>query len=512
MSLLHRLLVLVMVSLLPVAALQAINSWSLRADKAQQVVDDAQSLLAQLAGEQGRVVEGVRNMLATLRLTRSVREADDGACRSLMRRLRAEYPDHFDVFAVDGAGRVRCSTNAPAVGLDISDRQHIREALKGTEFYVGRQIVSRVSGRPALPFSMPARDDLGVIIGAVTATLDLGWLDGYLANKPLPPNAVLHLADRDGTLLVRLPHVPGKVGSRIPDGLMALMHEDAPGVREMAGVDGVPRVMAYSPLGADGLFTWVGVDRAAALAPIDRALARSLLVLALTLLAAAATAFWIGRRYLHRPIQQLAAAARRWREGDLSARAAVGAGDLAPLAADFNAMAAALEAREDLRRRAEDALGESERRYHFMADSVPQIVWTADPDGSLDFIGARMVEYAGAGDMQGFLNTGWMDILHPDDLPGAMAAWDKARRTGSALEVEYRLRRHDGEYRWHLARALPMREASGQVSKWFGSTADVHDRKLQADALAAAKDEAERANLSKSKFLAAASHDLRQPM
>jgi hypothetical protein len=363
MSLLHRLLVLVLVSLLPIAALEATNSWNLRADKAQQVVGDAQNLLAQLGGEQGRVVEGMRNMLATLRLTRSVREADDGACNALMRRLRAEYPAHFDVFAIDRAGRVRCGTYPGAVGLDVSDRQHIRAALEGIEFYVGSQIVSRASGLRALPFSMPARDDSGTIIGAVAATLDVSWLETYFASKPLPPNAVLHLADRDGTLLVRLPHVPGKVGSRIPDGLMALMHADAPGVREMAGVDGVPRVMAYSPLGADGLFTWVGIDRAATLAPIDRALARSLLVLALTMLAAAAVAFWMGRRYLHRPIQQLAAAARRWREGDLSARAAVGTGDLTPLAADFNAMAAALEAREDLRRRTEEALAESERRY-----------------------------------------------------------------------------------------------------------------------------------------------------
>jgi PAS domain S-box-containing protein len=237
----------------------------------------------------------------------------------------------------------------------------------------------------------------------------------------------------------------------------------------------------------------VAIDRAAALAPIDRALARSLLVLALTLLAAAAVALWMGRRYLDRPIQQLADAARRWREGDLSARAAVGTGDLAPLTADFNAMAAALEARDDQRRRAEEALAESERRYHFMADSVPQIVWTADPNGALDFIGARLAEYIGVADIGTYLGWGWVDVLHPEDVPGTLAAWDGARRTGSDLDFEYRLRRHDGTYSWHLVRAIPMRDASGRVVKWFGSTVDVHDRRLQADALAAAKEAAERA-------------------
>src|SRR3954465_7644357 len=157
------------------------------------------------------------------------------------------------------------------------------------------------------------------------------------------------------------------------------------------------------------------------------------------------------------PIRQLAEAARRWREGDLSARTTVTPGDLAPLAVAFNAMAAALEAREDERRRAEEALAESERRYRFMADSVPQIVWTADPDGALDFIGARMAEYAGVGDVQRFLSMGWTDLLHPEDLPDTLAAWDEARRAGGDLEIEHRLRRHDGTYRWHPVRALPLR-------------------------------------------------------
>ncbi|HYG88036.1 MAG TPA: PAS domain S-box protein [Azospirillum sp.] len=158
------------------------------------------------------------------------------------------------------------------------------------------------------------------------------------------------------------------------------------------------------------------------------------------------------------------------------------------------------------------ALAESERRYRFMADTVPQIVWTADPDGSLDFIGAPLAEYLGSSDVTDCLGTGWAAVLHPDDLAATSAAWEEARRMESRFEAEYRLRRHDGMYRWHLAIAVPMRDTGGRVVKWFGSTMDVHDRRLQADALAVARDEAERANLSKSKFLAAASHDLRQPM
>jgi PAS domain S-box-containing protein len=178
------------------------------------------------------------------------------------------------------------------------------------------------------------------------------------------------------------------------------------------------------------------------------------------------------------------------------------------------------------RRSARDALAENERRYRFLAESIPQIVWTAEPDGSLDYLNGRWGEYVGDESPGASEGWGWSNFVHPDDLPGALAAWTTARAAGQPFDTEFRVRRRDGAYRWHLARALPLHDSEGRIVKWFGSTTDLHDQKRYEDGLLAARDEAERArheaeearaeaeraNLAKSKFLAAASHDLRQPM
>ncbi|MEK0083283.1 ATP-binding protein [Benzoatithermus flavus] len=178
------------------------------------------------------------------------------------------------------------------------------------------------------------------------------------------------------------------------------------------------------------------------------------------------------------------------------------------------------------RRQAREALAESERRYRFMAESIPQIVWTAEPDGNVDYLNSRWTDYIGADGAEAGTGWSWSAFVHPDDVPEALAEWEEARAAGRALDVEFRLRRRDGSYRWHLARALPLHDTKGRIVKWFGSMTDIHDQKLYEETLRAARDdaehakaeaeearaEAERANLAKSKFLAAASHDLRQPM
>lgn len=170
-------------------------------------------------------------------------------------------------------------------------------------------------------------------------------------------------------------------------------------------------------------------------------------------------------------------------------------------------------------RRARDALSDSERRYRFLAESIPQIVWTATPDGGVDYVNGRLKTYLGAKEESFSDGWRWLENLHPDDVESTREAWRNAQTTAGVYEHEHRFRRHDGMFRWHLARALPMLDETGQVVRWFGTSTDIHDQKLQQEALQAARDEAERArgvaeqaDLAKSRFLAAASHDLRQPM
>ena len=125
---------------------------------------------------------------------------------------------------------------------------------------------------------------------------------------------------------------------------------------------------------------------------------------------------------------------------------------------------------------AEVAAAESESRFRRLAQSMPNHVWTALPDGNLDWFNDQVYAFSGAaqGELDG---TKWAAIVHPDDQAGAAEAWGQALATGEPYTMEFRLRRHDAVYRWHIARAVPIRGADGVVERWVGSNTDIEEQK-----------------------------------
>ncbi len=135
------------------------------------------------------------------------------------------------------------------------------------------------------------------------------------------------------------------------------------------------------------------------------------------------------------------------------------------------------------RRRAEANLQLSEQRYRYLADAMPQIVWTARPDGYTDYYNRRWLEYTGM-TLEQTEGWGWQPALHPEDVEPCLRRWATAVETGEAYEIEYRFRRaSDGTYRWHLGRGVPMRGGSGEIVKWFGTATDIDDLKRAEDSL-----------------------------
>ncbi len=127
-------------------------------------------------------------------------------------------------------------------------------------------------------------------------------------------------------------------------------------------------------------------------------------------------------------------------------------------------------------------LEESEQRYRFLADTVPQIIWTAKPNGNLDYYNKRWYDYTGM-TFEESKDWGWKPVLHPDDLQDAIEQWTRAFTTGADYQVEYRFKRADGAYRWHLGRAFPLRNDKGEIVQWVGSCTDIHDHKMAQQAL-----------------------------
>jgi len=120
---------------------------------------------------------------------------------------------------------------------------------------------------------------------------------------------------------------------------------------------------------------------------------------------------------------------------------------------------------------------ERQRQNQLIADALPQIVWSARPDGYSDYFSARWYEFTGM--PPGATDGGnWSMPLHPDDVAGAEAAWSHALATGSPYETEYRIRSAEGHYRWTLVRALPVRDGEGRLLRWIGTCTDIHEQKL----------------------------------
>lgn len=133
-------------------------------------------------------------------------------------------------------------------------------------------------------------------------------------------------------------------------------------------------------------------------------------------------------------------------------------------------------------REALGALGESERSLRELADSLPQLIWVANAQGDNTYCNRQFRDYTGS-PTTALSGSKWHEIIHPDDLSSTVEKWSHSLRTGAPFLNEYRLRRKDGEYRYFLARAVSLRDASGAVERWMGSSTDIHDQKLAEAAL-----------------------------
>ncbi|HTW63101.1 MAG TPA: PAS domain S-box protein [Bryobacteraceae bacterium] len=165
------------------------------------------------------------------------------------------------------------------------------------------------------------------------------------------------------------------------------------------------------------------------------------------------------------------------------------------------------------RKQVEEALRASERGLGLIVETIPGLVWCAAPDGELNYLNQRILDYTGtrAGD---WAQLGWKNLLHPEDAETTAHAWSRAVTTGQPLEVQCRLRRSDGAYRWFQALGQAARDSAGGVTRWYGLLIDIDDRKNMEEAL-----RNNRARLSRAiqtatigEFAAAIAHEVNQPL
>ncbi|RKH61414.1 PAS domain S-box protein [Corallococcus interemptor] len=156
------------------------------------------------------------------------------------------------------------------------------------------------------------------------------------------------------------------------------------------------------------------------------------------------------------------------------------------------------------RKAAEDALRRSEEEFRTLAEALPEAVFVTAPDGAITYVNGVLTEETGVS-AETLLDRGYRSVIHPDDLPASGRAWVEALAHGDRYQAEHRVRYRDGQYRWHLVRAMSVRDAEGRVLKWVGTSMDVHElRQAQAQ-------QQQRADFEQ-QLIGIVSHDLRNPV
>ena len=212
-------------------------------------------------------------------------------------------------------------------------------------------------------------------------------------------------------------------------------------------------------------------------------------------------------RSITRPLARLVEGSKALARGEFQHQVSVSGNDeLAHLGRVFN----------DTARRLRDlyaTLQSSEDRLRLVIDTIPAYAWSARPDGSVDFINQRFLEFTGRSkeDIQGW---GWGSLVHPDDLTGYVGEWQAAVATGEPMEIEARVRRMDGDYPWLLIRNVPLRDELGNIVNWYGTAIDIEERKRAEEALREAQSDLARVSrvTTMGELTASLAHEVNQPI
>lgn len=160
----------------------------------------------------------------------------------------------------------------------------------------------------------------------------------------------------------------------------------------------------------------------------------------------------------------------------------------------------------------EDEARINQARFKTIAEAIPTLVWTSSADGNVTYYNRQWYAYTGLNknESEGWA---WRQVIHPDDVEETLQCWLESLKKGVSLEREHRIRRaEDGEFRWHLVRAIPLFDDDNNITEWFGTLTDIHEQKLAAESLLQSKEIAEKANFAKTQLLANMSHEIRTPI
>jgi PAS domain S-box-containing protein len=479
MSLPARIFVLILALLSMNVAIDAYDLLQARATKEVDLHAGAANLAQTSVLDLERAFEGARQVLHTLSNVSALRDRDLDACTELLRATVADLPMYDFIGVVGLNGEILCGSNIGVLPPGVrADQWQVDAAVSNRDFVVGYYGRSNVSGANVVRLSYPIRGRDGSVTGVLLAGLGLDWLNATVAQWGLPKDAVVTIADKKGIILARYPR-PERIAQEISPDLRAPLDAWTPGF--LTGVDreGVARVYGYTPVDIGrpgGVFVAVGLDRAAAVAELNRTLLWDLGWF-LGLLIPAAVLSWVYvRHFVKRPIRHLLAAAASWQGGDWAARAKSNSGvpEFDRLAGAFDIMAEAVAAREAMLKDGAASLQRSQD--HLTRAQRVAAIGSFEVDLKTNQIESSDETYRifGLSRESGRLTP---DIIEasviPEDREVAKKSFSDARAGIRGAMPEYRIRRPDGAVRTIYREIEPMLDASGGLIGYIGVIKDV---------------------------------------
>lgn len=294
-----------------------------------------------------------------------------------------------------------------------------------------------------------------------------------LRSQKYPDGWIIAIVDSQGRFIAREPALDARIGGLASASFRSQMQGQPESVEDRTSLEGEAVVSAFRRIDYD----WA-VGMAVRQGLLEQPLSQALLALGLLAAGSLAASFglsFLANRRLSYGVRSLQKAANDIGEDKPVVSKPTGVREFDQLSLAFAEASSLLRERAVQRQIAETERSASEERFRVLADSLPQLVWTAGADGRVDYTNARREKYGKVG----LSRPDWEGLIHPEDLRNTVAAWLKASETGEPYEKEHRLMVVGRGYSWHLSRAIPLKDATGRPVKWYGTTTDIHEHKMR---------------------------------
>jgi diguanylate cyclase (GGDEF)-like protein len=350
LSIRARLIVLALLAIAPLMIERVHGLEEARAIRTERANNDVIELARRGAESQRQIIYSVRSLLQIVSRVYAKVPLDSSTCNQYLADLMTNIPWIRDLSIASDDGRIKCSTQPLALGLNVSDRLHFQNALAAREFALSDYMINRSNDVPSVVATYPIIKNDGSLSGVVMAVINLQWIGDLAATAAQHSGAAVLLLDSTGTLVAGSADQQAYIGKRFAGSELAreMLANDS-GTVTVAGLDGIQRIFAYVRVPWTQARLAVGLDESAVHAGIDHEIGVAYLQLVAFGLFVLLIAWFGGEQLVVRPIRSLVRTATRFGRGDLHVRATQEpwVAEFAPLAAALDDMAAKLAAREE---------------------------------------------------------------------------------------------------------------------------------------------------------------------